>query len=136
MLGLYYRLWVDLIKRIRLQPANKNNWQAKSMIFMTIAMSFNLLLILTILERYIFEQEIYGLDIPFLSKRANNVVEFLVLFIFPFGIINHLLIFRKDRYVKLVKRYPYYQGKLFLTYFTLSLSIPILLLIIGLIIVN
>jgi hypothetical protein len=133
MLGVYYRIWVDCIKRARLQPANKQNWKVMSMIFMTIAMAFNFVFIMTILERHVFEHYFYKLDFSFLPLRINNILSYLILFILPCGIINYLLIFRNNRYEKLLKRYPYYNGKLALTYFTVSMMVPVLLLWFGII---
>ncbi len=129
MIGLYYRIWMDFIRRVRLQPAaNRQNWKIRCMIGMTLAMVFNSVLIMTILEKIVFKNYFYKIDLPFLSVRINNVLSYLVLFILPCVIINYLLIFRNKRYEKLLKRYPYYNGKLFLAYFLISLILPITLM--------
>lgn len=128
-MGLYYRVWVDCIERARRQPANKQNWQIGSMIFMTLAMAFNFVLIMTILEKYVFKNYFYKLDFYFLPVRINNILSYIFLFILPCIIINYLLIFRNKRYEKLTKQYPYYNGKLFITYFLTSLMLPIVLLL-------
>ncbi len=47
MIGLYYRIWMDFIRRVRLQPAaNRQNWKIRCMIGMTLAMVFNFVLII------------------------------------------------------------------------------------------
>jgi hypothetical protein len=128
-MGLYYRIWVDCIERARRQPANKENWQIGSMIFMTLAMAFNFILIMTILEKHVLKNYFYKIDFSFLPVRINNVLSYIFLFILPCIIINYLLIFRNKRYEKLIKKYPYYNGKLFITYFLISLMLPIALLL-------
>lgn len=134
-MGLYYRIWVDCIERARQQPANKHNWQKLSMISMTLAMAFNFILIMTVLEKYILRTYFYKIDLPFLPLRVNNVLSYLVLFILPCGIINYLLIFRNRAYERLLKKYPYNNGKLFLTYFVISMMLPIVLLL-GAFVIN
>ncbi len=129
MLSLYYRIWVDCIKRAKQQPANRDNWHVGTMIFMTLAMAFNFVLSMTILEKYVFKIYFYKIELSFLPSRVNNVLTYLVLFILPCFIINYLLIFRNKRYEKLLNRYPYYNGKLFVVYFAVSMMLPIILLV-------
>ena len=52
MIRLYYRIWANCIYRIKSQPANMKTWKVGSMILMTLAMSMNMLLLLTILQLY------------------------------------------------------------------------------------
>lgn len=133
MLGLYYRIWVDCIKRARQQPANRENWPVGTMISMTLAMSFNFILIMTLLEKFVFKKYFYKIDFEFLPVRVNNVLAHIFLFILPCLLINYLLIFMNKRYEKLLKRYPYYNGKLFIIYFLISMMFPIILLVGGII---
>ena len=133
MLGVYYRIWVDCIIRARQQPANERNWKSGTMFSMTIAMAANFVLIMTILEKSVFKVYFYKIDFSFLPTRINNVLAYLFLFILPCILVNYLLIFRKNRYQKLLLKYPYYNGKLFLTYFLTSMLLPILLLWVGII---
>ncbi len=125
---LYYRIWVDCIKRGKLQSANSQNWQVGSMIFMTMAMAFNFVLIITVLEKYVFKIYFYRINLLFFPTYLNNVLTYLVLFIMPCFVVNYLLVFRNRRYEDLIKKYPYYNGRLFLIYFVISMMLPILLL--------
>jgi hypothetical protein len=134
MIGLYYRIWVDCIKRAKSLPANKYNWHVASLVFMSMAMTFNFALFMVILQTNILGHYFYKLNISFLSKYLSNVVSFLFLFVLPVGIVNYLLIFRKKRYKMLMKKYPYYNGKLFVIYLTISLLLPVVLLWIGIIV--
>jgi hypothetical protein len=131
MLGLYYRIWVDFIKRAKQPPASRQNWKTGSMLFMTLAMASNLILIMTILERHVLKKTIYTIDFSFLPERANSVLSYIFLFILPCFIINYFLIFRNKRYLKLLELYPYYNGKLAASYCVISFMLPIVLLLIG-----
>ncbi len=128
-MGLYYRIWMDFIHRIKLQPTVKRkNWKLRCMISMTMAMAFNFVLIMTILEKFVFKTYFYKIDISYLPIRVNNVLSYLVLFILPCALMNYLLILRNNRYEKLLKKYPYYNGKLFISYFVISMAVPIVLM--------
>jgi hypothetical protein len=134
MLGLYYRIWVDCIQRAKRQASNnQESWQTITMLFMTLSMSANFILIMTILEKSVFQTYFYKIDLSFLPTRINNVLGYLFLFILPCALINYLLIFRKKRYQKLLVKYPYYNGNLFLAYFLISMLLPIILLWVGII---
>jgi uncharacterized BrkB/YihY/UPF0761 family membrane protein len=129
MISLYYRIWTDCIKRAKQQPANRENWPVGTMISMTLAMAFNLVLIMTLSEKFVFNTYFYKIDFSVFPSRVNNVLSYLILFILPCFILNYLLIFRNKRYEKVLTRYPYYNGKLFAVYFVISMMLPIMLLI-------
>lgn len=133
MLGLYYRIWVDVIVRARAQPANQSNWPIGCMVFMTLSMFFNCLFIMTILERHVFKGPAYRFDFSALPRNISNVLNYLLLYALPCLTINYLLIFYNKRYERLIKKYPYYNGKLFITYFLISMWLPIALMWIGII---
>jgi len=101
------------------------------MILMTIAMDFNLILFMTLLEKFVLKVYFYKIDLSFLPSRLNNILNHIVLFILPCLALNYLLILRNNRYEKLLSKYPYYKGKLFLWYFLISMGLPIVLLWIG-----
>lgn len=128
MIGIYYRIWVDCIRRAKMQSGNKESWQTITMIFMTLSMSANFILVMTIFEKSVFKTYFYKIDFSFLPTRINNALAYLFLFILPCIIINYLLIFRNKRYKKLLLKYRYYNGKLFLAYFSISMLLPIVLL--------
>jgi hypothetical protein len=133
MLNLFYKIWVDCIIRAKQQPANERNWKIVTMFYMTMSMAANFVLIMTFLEKSVFKCYFYKFDFSFLPTRLNNLLAYLFLFILPCIIVNYLLIFRKKRYQKLIHKYPYYNGKLFITYFSISLFLPIVLLWVGII---
>jgi hypothetical protein len=134
MLGLYYRIWVDCITRGRSQKGNRDNWPLGTMTFMSMSMTFNFVLIMVILQQYILGYYFWTIHFDFLPNLLSNVLSFVILFVLPCVTMNYLLIFRNKRYEVLVKKYPYYNGKLFISYFLTSLLLPIILLWMGIII--
>jgi hypothetical protein len=130
-MGLYYRIWVDLIKRLISREGNNNNWQSFSMIAMSIAMTFNFVLLMVTIQKEVLGFYFYELNFPILSGFENYIFTMLILYLLPCVIVNYLLIFRGKRYEKLLKKYPYYNGKLFVAYFLTSMLLPIILIWIG-----
>jgi|ERR1035437_522173 hypothetical protein len=130
MLGLYYRIWVDSIARARSLEANKDNWPLITMTYMSISMSLNFILIMTILE-HVLSFNFYDIKFDSLPKIIGNIFSFMILFVVPCVVINYLLIFRNKRYELLLKKYPSHNGKLFVTYFLVSMILPIILVWAG-----
>lgn len=130
---LYYLIWVDFIIRAKSQPANKNNWQVMTLVYMTIIMAFDLLFIVTILEKFILGYNFYKFQIPLIPLEISNPISFAILFAGPPLLINYTLIFRHRRYEKLIKKYEYHNGKVAVTYMLLGLFIPLIALLFGMI---
>jgi hypothetical protein len=126
--SMYYRIWMDCITRIKSREANKENWRIKTMLIMSSAMAFNLTFLMAILQRNILESYFFKLKLPFLSNTENNMLTYIVLFLLPCVVLNYLLIFRGNRYEKLLGKYPYYDGKLCITYVLGSLFVPVFFL--------
>lgn len=131
-MNLYYKIWVDCIIKAQSQPQNKNNWRFFTMIFMSMAMAINIAVFMAILQRNILGRYFYDIKISSLEgTRTGSFLSFFILFILPPLIINYLLIFRNNRYEKLIRKYKYYNGKLFISYFLISLFLPFILLFLG-----
>jgi hypothetical protein len=129
---IYYRIWLDSITRLRSSELTKTNWQFKSMISMSIAMTSNFVLLMVTIQREIFGYYFYELNISLFSDFENYIFTMLILYASPCIIINYLLIFHGKRYEKLLEKYPHhYNGKLFLIYFLASLFLPVILIWIG-----
>lgn len=125
---MYYSIWVDCLLRIKAQPSNQRDWRVKSMVLMTAAMTFNWLLVINVTEFAIVGRPFYEINFYFLPDELGTLLEFFILFIAPWLIVNYLLIFRNDRYQKLLTIYPYKEGRLFLTYFLSSIFVPIVIM--------
>ena len=99
---------------------------------MSIAMAMNLALIMTIVEKSILKKEFYNVQIHlFNSEKANEFVTFFILYLLPPLILNYLLIFWNSQYKKIIPQYKYHNGKLFSTYFIISLFLPFVLLVLS-----
>src|SRR5438270_3561967 len=116
MLELYYSIWVDCIKRTQSQPANKQSWPQVKILIMSICMAFNLLLIMFVLQKYVFKSFFHTISMNGLPRQINYLVNFIILFILPCVGINYLLIFTDKRYESLLKKYRYHNGRLCLIY--------------------
>jgi hypothetical protein len=134
MAAVYYRIWIDCITRFKNQPANKDNWPFLSMTSMSIAMTLNLALIFSILQKNILGYYFYEIDLSFLPSEIDDLFSFVILYSLPCISLNYLLIFKNDRYKALIAKYPYTNGgKLFLKYFIISMILPVLLVFVGMI---
>jgi|JI7StandDraft_1071085.scaffolds.fasta_scaffold04312_4 hypothetical protein len=127
-MGLYYYIWVDLIKRATSLPQNRQNWKPVCFTLMSICMSLNFALLMAILQRNVLKIYYYDIDFVFLPDRLANTIRFIILFVLPVATLNYFLIFHKDRYKKYLQKYPTRNGKLFLTYFFISILLPIVLI--------
>ncbi len=131
MLTLYYKIWVDCILRARQVPENSKSWPKATMFAMTIAMSSNFIFVMTIIEKSILNKYFYKLDFPVLPSRINNLLSYIFLFILPCLLMNYFFIFYNKRYEKIIKKYKYYNGKLFVTYFIVSMFLPLVVILTG-----
>jgi hypothetical protein len=129
---IYYKVWVDCILRLKSIESNKDNWKSKSMILMSIVMAFNLILIMIILQRNVFGY-FYEIKLNVLSGFQNYTLTILILYLLPSVLIDYLLIIRGNRYLKLIEKYPYRDGKLVLIYILISIFLPIILLLGGIV---
>lgn len=130
---LYYKIWVDGIVKLRSRPQNAGLWKFFAMIFMSMAMALNLIVIMAIIQRNILHKTFYELSIDiFPGTKLDAFVSFFILFLLPPLLLNYLLIFRGNRYENIIKRgYKYCNGKLFVGYFLTSIVLPFLLLFLG-----
>lgn len=122
---------MDCIIRLQTREGNKNDWKIKGMVSMTIAMTFNFVLIMVVIQKEVLGFYFYEINIQFLTGFVNYVLTIILLYISPCFIVNYLLIFRKKKYEKLQKKYSYHNGKLFLRYFLISVLVPNILIWIG-----
>lgn len=133
-MNIYYKIWVDCIVKARTIPANKNNWKRFTMIFMSMAMAINFAMILAILQRSILGFSFYDFRVDiFPGSKLDAFISFFTLYLLPMLLVNYFLIFRNNRYELILEKYKSYNGKLFITYFLVSLILPLSLIVIGMI---
>jgi len=104
MYNLYYLIWADSIQSIRKYQPNKKDWKISIFFIITIMHSFNLWIIVIWLKYF-------GVDIPLIdlnfspSHMIDSSLSFAINFASPFILLNYLLIFRNNRYIKIVEKY-------------------------------
>ena len=125
---MYYAIWVDCLVRLKSQPANQHRWKGIAMTLMSLAMFLNFWLVVNFIELAIFKRPVYRIHLEFMTGNSKKITEFLMQFVLPVLIMNYMLIFRNNRYEKLIEKYPYRDGRLFLTYFLVSMATPIIVL--------
>lgn len=131
LLNWYYKIWVDGLVKMRSLPQNKGLWKFYSMTFISMAMAINLVLIMVVLQEYVLKQWFYTIDVhlmPGEKSRINGFLSFFILYLAVPLLINYLLIFRNNRYEKLIKTYPSHNGTLCAWYLVISFFLPIVLL--------
>jgi len=129
IMDIYYQIWVDNLLRMKSQEKNKHNWKQWSMIAMSLAMTLNFMLFMSILQSYILGISFYVINFP-IPDEYNGVLDILLLFVLPVVVVNYLLIFRNKRYEKLIEKYPYRNGKLAVPYVMISIFLPVVLVFI------
>lgn len=128
---IYYTVWVDALVRMRSLPRNTGMWKFYGIVFISTAMALNLLIIVTVCERYLFGSEVFHINIDvFPGRKLDAFVTFFVKYLVWPMICNYVLILRDDRYLMLIDKYTYHDGKYAATYLALSYSLPFVLLLV------
>lgn len=136
MQNIYYYIWVDAINYERKKNGEFRNWKIYTLIPISILQGVNLatlIILLTVLNIKI--DIIIDFDI-FPGYMLDSFLSGIISFQLPFYIINYILIFRKNRYEVLLKKYKDNNGKSYFIYFGLSIGLFILPLFIWKIIVS
>lgn len=122
---LFNMIWVDYITAIQKKVEYENSWKRVSFTIMTTAMVFNFVFIsVVILLFFDINTSIVHVKL-FSSKMLNASSSSLINYFLPAGIINYFLIFFRDRYLKLLKKYKTYNGMLFISYLVVSVLLLI-----------
>lgn len=120
-------IWTDCIFRAQSLPDNRENWKLYTMIFMSMAMALNIATILSTIQLHIVGHVFYDIKFHIFSlEKLNNALSFFVLYLAVPVVLNYLLIYRNSRYQKLLQKYKYYNGKLFFSYFAISIIVAVI----------
>jgi hypothetical protein len=121
---IYDKIIADGLKTAIKNPENKSIYKEIIFFSLLFANSANFILIVAILENYIFYYQWYKIDfIIFKTEFYDSILKYFILFVLPFIPINYFLIYYKKRYERLLK-YPDVKGKLFFLYFIISICLP------------
>ncbi|MXV37286.1 hypothetical protein GO491_01150 [Flavobacteriaceae bacterium Ap0902] len=133
MMKFYYKVWVDMIITLKNNPKNDGFWKLPSFAMMYIAMWLDYMVLKFILENYILGVKFYDFQINYFSiEYLNKLVNLIFTFDFLLIILNYYLIFYKKRYLKLIDKYEYSNGRLAKWFFFGSLFLPLILIGIAL----
>lgn len=120
MKNIYYLLWVDAIVNDKSRKNNDLNWKPGLLWIITSLNSLNFLIIVMWLD-YLKVYK-YGFIFSFSGNSfILGLLEALLDFFIPIGILHYLLVFYKDRYKIFIVNYPHFNGKLVLSYMFASI---------------
>jgi hypothetical protein len=122
MKNIYYLIWVDFITSAKRHHPERADWKFSLYVLVTMCNALNIYAVY-IWFMYFFKMSyLIRLNI-FPGTILNDAFSFLIQFAAPFILINYLLIFYKDKYKKLLKKYPSKNGRLALIYSLCSIWI-------------
>jgi hypothetical protein len=110
--NIYYSFWVTHIQNY-LQTHNPVNkfWKFNLLLNVSLIFSVDLWTIFIWLKYF----RIITFQLPkytfFPGETLNSAFSYFMVFILPFYILNRILIFRKERYKKLITKYPEMEKK-------------------------
>jgi len=124
-------IWVDAIVYEKAKYGHMRNWKTYTLIPISILQGINLLTIFFWLSIFNIKIDIF-LDFDlFPGNMIDGFLSGIITLFIPFIFLNWILIFRGKRYEKLIKKYRYSKGNIYLMYFLMSIGIFILPIIIG-----
>ncbi|HUW05019.1 MAG TPA: hypothetical protein VMW01_02050 [Williamwhitmania sp.] len=101
----YYLIWADAILSIQKHHPNIK-WKTPIFILITWVHALNFWIIILWLKYFdIFTIPLITVDL-FPGKLLNSFFAFTIEFALPFGILNYFLVFYRDRYKRIIKKYP------------------------------
>ena len=102
---IYYSFWVDVILNYKKHHKEKINWK-QMLFFVSTINGINLWIILVWLKYFeIIIVPQFNINI-FPGETLNGFLHFFLVFVSPFIVLNYFLIFHKDRYKKIIAKYP------------------------------
>jgi len=105
MKNIYYMVWSDAIISFKKYHPNRQNWKFTLLIYITWIHALNWWIVFIWLKLFnILNIPLLGIDV-FVGKLLDNFFAFTIEFALPFGILNYLLVFHKNRYKKIILKY-------------------------------
>ena len=106
--NIYYIIWVDLLIGSRKNHPEQSEivWKFWQLFLMSLLFSLNFIIIMYWLK-YFKIVEIPMIEFSFSPfDSINTPISFCIEFLLPFFLINYYFIFYKDKYKKIIKKYP------------------------------
>lgn len=123
---LYFSIWTDIILKFQ-ERVPKSNFYWK---FMTI---FNVSFVMGINFMFVFGivSMVFGLSMPKLNWFGNKIIETamssFIFFFLPWIVLNYFLIFWKEKYLIIITRHKYKNGKLSEKFIIIGIFTPIII---------
>ena len=128
--NLYYQIWTDAIV-FEKNKYGDSNWKILTLLPISVLQGVNMLTILFWLNTFNVNINIFLKFDFFAGKMIDSFISVFISLFLPFILLNYFLIFRKGKYKKLIEKYKYRKGMLYLTYFATSVVIFIMPIIIA-----
>src|ERR1035437_3869263 len=104
--NIYYLFWVNAIVSYKKRNPEELNWKRNILLFNSLINGINLWIILLWLKYFkIIIIPEFSITI-FPGETLNRFLHFSIVFVFPFILLNYFFVFYKDRYKKIISKYP------------------------------
>jgi len=134
MFSIYYKIWVDAIVFEQTKNGERRNWKIFTLFPISMFQGINLLTIFFAASALTHKNIPIFIDVSIFNiKPLNSFLSFSITLFFPFIILNYFLIIYNDRYKRLIEKYKYHNGRLYLGYFLFSAGIFIIPIFMGII---
>lgn len=125
----YYKLWVDAIQFENSKHGDFRNWKFYVMIGITFSQGLNLATLLFWMSTWVKINFFIPVDL-FPGKIFDGAISGFITLFLPFLVLNYFLIFKNRKYELLLRKYKHKRGRIYITYFFISLSVFIVPLLI------
>jgi hypothetical protein len=101
-------------------------WKWHTLGFISFFMAINLMVLSMLLN-----VEVNTHFLPFIHSTAiSHFLGFMIVFFLPPLVLNYLFVFSRKQWEEIHKEYKHHDGKIYKTYFILSIVVPVSFLII------
>ncbi len=98
-------IWSDAIISFKKHQPDRTNWKFTLFVYITWIHALNLWIIFIWLKYFeLLNIPLIKIDV-FISDMINKFVAFTIMFALPFGVLNYFLVFRNNRYEKIIQKY-------------------------------
>lgn len=106
MKNIYYIIWVDSILRFKKSKPKDKDWKVKIFLINTWVNALSFWIVTIWLKFFrVYDIPLIHLNV-FPGTLLNDFFSFAIEFALPFGVLNYLLFFYRDRYKIILEKYP------------------------------
>lgn len=105
MKNIYYMIWSDAINSFKRNHPNQVNWKLPLFIYITWMNALNLFIVFLWIKYFnVLNIPKFNINI-FPGTLLDGFLTFTIEFALPFSILNYFLIFHRNRYQFIIKKY-------------------------------